>query len=270
MEHFQLGCQPYIALVRRVDVETTPDDPVQLAIYAPGTVCFYWLDHWQRAASFSYGFLVWVGDRWGLVGPDCLQSNFARADPQPWRTALDQRHPLAGTGLGVNWRAQTRRAYWRLIPLMGLILQVEPKHGILRGYLERATRGKRPFTEGEKRTLLNILRERGGQVCATGRHRKAWDRELRSHLRVIKARRDLAFRLARLATLDLEAEDRAKVESLQACNTAWRNRRMMSLTEAQVALVGALEARYFEQRVEAAEALARDLAREFRLEPPRR
>lgn len=33
---FDLRHSPYIALVRREDVETTPDDPVRAAIYAPG------------------------------------------------------------------------------------------------------------------------------------------------------------------------------------------------------------------------------------------
>ena len=35
-------------------------------------------------------------------------------------------------------------------------------------------------------------------------------------------------------------------------------------------MVGAIEAQYLDQRIEVAEALALRLAREFRLEPPRR
>jgi len=274
VEHFQLDRQPYIALVRRVDVKTGPDDPVQLAIYAPGTVCLYWPDHEQGAASFNYGFLVWVQrlwsrDCWGLVGPDCLKVRCAGFDPQPWRTALNQRHPLAGTGLGIDWRNQTRREYWRLVPLMGMILQVEPDRGTLRGYLKRATTmGKRPFTPPDERTLYKILRERGSQMHIVKPTQEARNRELKAHFGIIKRRRDLAFRLARLAALNLDTDDRAKVESLQAFNTQWRNGRMMSLTENQVRLVGALEAKYFEQRKEAAEALAQALAREFGLVPP--
>jgi len=272
MKHFQLGSRPYIALVQRADVETTLDDPVLLAIYAPGTVCYYWSDHWQRAASITYAFLVRTSDRWALAGADCLgaRTGFAGINPQPWRTALDQRHPLAGTGLGLDWRDHTRREYWPLIPLMGMILQVEPGHDTLRGYLHRATHGKRPFIPDEENTLRAILRERGGMAPTADRDQELSDQELRHCYRVIKARRDLAFRLARLAALDLKAGDRATVESLQASNTRWCNGRMMSLTERQVALLASLEARYRKERAEAAVALAHALARDFGLKPPRR
>ena len=269
MKHFQLSSRPYIALVERPEVETTPDDPVQVAIYAPGTVCYYWSDHWQRAATITYAFLVRTSEHWALAGEGCLgaRTGFAGINPQPWRTALGQRHSLAGTGLGLDWREHTRREYWPLIPLMGMILQVEPGHDLLRRYLHRATHGKRPFTAGEKNTLKAILRERGGMAPTAG-DQKLSAQELRRCHRVIKARRDLAFRLARLAALDLKAEDRATVESLQASNSRWCNGRMMSLTERQVALLASLEARYRKERAAAAETLAHALARDFGLEPP--
>ena len=162
MNAFELGNQPYIAHVRWVDVETTPDDPVRLAIYAPGSICLYGFDHKRGSASFGYGFLTYRLDSWpqrviwGFAGSKCLTNYQNKANPQPWKTALDRRHPLAGTGLDVDWRRETRRRYWRLVELMGLILQVEPERGILRGYLGRATRNKRSFTPKEKRTLINF------------------------------------------------------------------------------------------------------------------
>jgi len=269
MARFRLGQDPYIALVRQEEVKTTPDDPVHLAVYAPGTPCIYAVDHQQEPASLSYGFLVWAYDGWGFAGPDCLQNHFGCTDPQPWKTALDRRHPLIGTGLGDDWRSQTKRIYWRLVPLMGLMLQVEPEKDILRGYLKRVTRGKRSFTPREKETLLNILRERGGTFRAPSQDGAAWGRELKEHRKVLKARRDFAFRLARLATLDLDAEDMSTVRSLQAYNTSWKNGRMKRLTEPQVRLLLALEAQYNEERERAAEEAARELARRFRLQPPR-
>ncbi|MCP4543455.1 MAG: hypothetical protein GY832_40605 [Chloroflexi bacterium] len=126
METLQFDNSSYIALVRRTDVETTPDDPVQLAIYAPGTVCFYWPDHQQQTASFNYGFLVYDTCRfwkraWGLSGSRCLVVNVNRANVQPWKTALNQRQSLAGTGVDIGWRWETRKSYWRLVRLIGLM-----------------------------------------------------------------------------------------------------------------------------------------------------
>lgn len=151
--------------------------------------------------------------------------------------------------------------------MIGLMLQVEPEKDILRGYLKRVTRGKRSFTPREKETLLNILRERGGTFRAPHQDGVAWDRELKEHHKVLKARRDFAFRLARLSALDLDAEDMSTVRSLQAYNTGWKNGRMKRLTEPQVRLLLFLEARYSEERERAAEKSARELARRFRLRP---
>ena len=272
MDTFELGSQPYVALVQRMDVETTPDDPVRLAIYAPGSTCLYGADHRQGAASFSYGFLTCRSDYWsrreiwGFAGPKCLMNYQKEASPQPWRTALNQRHFLAGAGLDVDWRRETRRPYWRLVKLMGLILQTEPNHSILRGYLGRATRNKRSFTPNEKRTLLNILRERGGTERATAGDKKAWQRELDAHWRITKRRRDLAFRLARLAALDLSAEDRSAAESLQAFNVSWRNGRMLVLTVEQERLLAVMETKYHSQRMQVSRDLAQALIRQFGLD----
>lgn len=94
---------------------------------------------------------------------------------------------------------------------------------------------------------------------AKGRDREAWDRELRGHLRAVKTRRDLIFRLGRLAALDLEPGDGETVDSLQAaCVQRWEGR-MRSLTKAQAHLVVTLEARYFDQRAGASAALAQAL-----------
>jgi len=269
MDTFELGSQPYVALVQRMDVETTPDDPVRLAIYAPGSICLYWrFDHEPGATSFRYGFLTRHVQTaiWGFAGPKCLANYQNGANPQPWKTALDRRHFLAGTGLDVDWRRETRRPYWRLVKLMGLILQTEPNHSVLRGYLGRATRNSRPFTLGEKKTLLNILRERGGTERAAARDREAWRQELDAHLWVIKRRRDLAFRLARLATLDLSAEDRSAVESLQAYNVSWKDGRMRVLTVEQERLLAVMETKYYSQRMQVSRDLAQALIRQFGLD----
>ncbi|GAG49740.1 unnamed protein product [marine sediment metagenome] len=69
------------------------------------------VDHQQEPASLNYGFLVWAQDRWGFAGPDCLQNRLHYyANPQSWKTALNQRQFLAGTGLGNDWRSQTKKA----------------------------------------------------------------------------------------------------------------------------------------------------------------
>lgn len=276
MKPFRLDNQPYIALVRRSDVKTTPDDPLQLAIYAPGTVCFYWLDHQQKAASFSYGFLVYgiphswnLEGAWGLAGPSCAGDGMNGINLQPWKTALNQLHPLVGTGLDVDWRRGTQRSYWRLVKLIGLMIQVEPQSSIqdmLRSYLHHITRDKAEFSLKQKRTLLTILRKRGANRQDTWN----WNQELDAHLSVIETRRDFAFRLARLAALDLDAKDLPTVESLRAFNTSWRDRRMRSLTAKQKKLVSILEAKYLEQRASVSQALAQALVREFKIETPPR
>jgi hypothetical protein len=249
---------PYIALVRREDVGVLDDNPVHAAIYAPSTVCAYFADHQATASSTSYAYLVEVRAGWGLVGPSCLEARLASygADARPWRTALDRRHLIAGTGLGDGWRKATPRKYWRLVPVMGLMLQVEPQHKALRDLLARMTAGRdAELSPKQKQLLMSILRERGGEP-----HADSWDRELKGHLRAAKARRDLVFRLSRLAALDLAADDAEAVSSLLAYATGWRAGRMQSLSPAQVHLVGVLEARTFDLRREAAEMLAGELA----------
>ncbi len=155
MSQFELGSRPYLAWARRWDVKPNQKDTIQLAIYAPGTICSDWHRHHQRAGSLSYGFVICQVDHsdwrprstWRLYGSQCVQRHREHSRPQAWQTVLDQRHPLIGTGLKANWRDQAKRRYWRLVPLIGLMLQVEPEHGLLRGYLGLAAgQGKRPFT----------------------------------------------------------------------------------------------------------------------------
>lgn len=256
------GHSPYIALVLRDDVGVSEDDPVRAAIYAPATVCAYHADHESTASSTSYAYLVEVRDGWGLVGPSCLTARLGPygADPRPWRTALNRRHVVAGTGLADGWRKATPRKYWRLVTVMGLLLQVEPQHKTLRDLLARMTAGRdAELSPNQKRLLIAILRERGGEALAVD-DLDAWDAELKGHLRVAKARRDLVFRLSRLSALDLDADDAEAVSSLLAYATGWHAGRMQSLSPAQVHLVEILEARYFGLRREASEALAGKLA----------
>ena len=261
-EPFDLYHSPYIALVHRSDVETTPDDPVRAAVYAPATVCAWYVDH-ERRDGASHVLLLDTRDGWALVGPDCFQSHYPDVNPRPWITALDRFHPIAGSGLGAGWRSGTRRNYWRLVPLMAMMLQVEPGHETLRNLLTRATQeNRREFTHGEKRVLLEILRERGGLAVTRGPEREAWDKELSAHHKVAKQRRDLVFRVSRLAALDLRQYDRETAESLRQACTSRRQHRMGQLSPAQVDLVETLERRYFDQRREASEALAQCLGEE--------
>ncbi|MBN2005200.1 MAG: hypothetical protein JXA21_17715 [Anaerolineae bacterium] len=228
-------------------------DPIVLAIYAPGLACADYARHQDGGATLSYAYLAPFRDGWAWLGRECVQHANGAAHPQPWATALDQRHPLAGTALPVNWRATTRRAYWSLVPLLGLLLQLEPQHGMLRGALRRITTGKQTLSARQHTTLQAILRERGAVEFPENR-----SRELAAHRHVLLWRRDLAFRLARLAALDLSITDRETVQSLTAANVAWRNRRMRTLSDAQAVLVGALEARYLTQRLADAKILAEE------------
>ena len=265
MTDFQLSTTPYIALVRREDIGAPPDCPICLAVYAPGTTCADWRYHQDNAAFISYGFLAYWHDDWSLLGETCLSRYFPGTQTQSWKTALDNRHPFAGTGLPDDWRRRTRKRYWRLMPLIGLMLQVESRErtrGLLHGYIEWATRDKAEFSDRQKHTLLAILRERGV------RKRNDWSQEIEGHKRILKTRRDLAFRLARLAALDLSPDDLETVRSLQRWNTGWSSSgRMRQLSPAQVGLVRSREAQYLEQRRETTEAWGQALAREFRLEP---
>jgi hypothetical protein len=259
MTDFDLQQSPYIAIVHRSDLEITPDDPVQAAIYAPSTICAYFIDH-DRRDGVIHALLLDTRDGWALVGPDCFQSHYPDLDPRPWIVALDRLHPIAGTGLDHDWRSSTRRDYWRLVQVMGLMLQVEPGHKMLRDLLTRATQGdKAQFTLDQKRVLLEILRERGGLAVTRGPEREAWDKELSAHRKVAKQRRDHVFRLARLASLDLPQSDAETVESLHQACTGWRHHRMGQLSPGQVDLVKRFEKRHFDQRWEASEALARAL-----------
>jgi hypothetical protein len=240
--------------IHRDDVGVSEDDPVLAAIYAPATVCAYHADHESTASSTSYAYLIERSNGWGLVGPSCLEARLGPygAAARPWRTALNRRHPLAGTGLSDGWRETTPRKYWRLVGLMGLLLQVEPQHKALRDLLALTTAGRDAvLSQNQKRLLMAILRERGGEP-----HADSWDRELKGHRRVAQARRDLVFRLSRLAALDLAADDADAISSLLAYATGWRADRMQSLSPALVHLVEIVEARNFDLRREASEELA--------------
>jgi len=76
---------------------------------------------------------------------------------------------------------------------------------------------------------------------------------------LLQRRRDLAFRLGRLAALDLEHADRETLQRLPARNTAWASGRMRALSAGQVSVIAALEAQYLEQRLAGAQELAERL-----------
>lgn len=258
MSAFNLEEQSYIALARLSDLDGPLESPVRCAIYAPGLVCANYLRHrYSTAGQLSYAYLVPLEGGWRLMGSTCVARCYGHAPSSRWRTVLDNRHPLAGTGLSGDWRRETQRRYWKVVPQVGLMLQVEPgegTRGMLAGCLRRITHGKRCLSPKQREKLWEILRERGAVGTGSG------SAELRPHYKMLKRRRDLAFRLARLAALDLRAEDAEKVRSLRQQNTSRVGRRMRHLSQKQVDLVCALEAEYLEQRVAAMEALACQLA----------
>jgi hypothetical protein len=174
-----------------------------------------------------------------------------------WQTVLDNRHPLAGMGVPDDWRKRTRKRYWKVVPLLGLLIQVEPREStreMLYGYLHQVVQNRGELTNRQKKVLMEILRERGAGA------QRSWPEERAAHYQVLKRRRDLAFRLARLAALDLKPDHAEQVRSLRKQNTAWSGGRMRQLTPKQEDLVKALEAEYRDQRVAAMERLARRLA----------
>jgi hypothetical protein len=267
MSAFDLGEQTYIALTRPEDLTGLPDYPIHAAVYAPGLACADYGDHRDGAALLHYAYLVPRSLHWWhasdavgppvLLGATCARGHHRDAQPGLWRTALDNRHPLAGTGLADDWRDRTKRRYWRIVPLLGLMIQVEPREstrGLLLGYLRRITREKDDLTKKQKWTLLDILRERGADPMDD------WSKELKAHYKELKRRRDLAFRLARLRELELAPEDAKIVSDLREDNTAWSRGRMRRLTKDQKRLIRALEAQHLKQRVAATEALAWRLA----------
>ncbi len=160
-------------------------------------------------------------------------------------------------GVPDDWKAMVHDDYQGLVPVMGLMIQVEPREStqkLLYDYLRRLVHGKGYLTRNQKRTLWDILRERGDEP------KDDWEEELAAHYQALKQRRDLAFRLARLAALDLKPEHAEQVRSLREQNTAWCGGRMRQLSARQEDLVKAWEAEYHEQRVAAMEELARQLA----------
>jgi len=141
-------------------------------------------------------------------------------------------------------------------PALALLWQVEPHKGFLLGYLQRLTTAKADLSSAQKQTVLAMLRERG----APRRSGQPWRAELAAHVRVLQRRRDLAFRLGRLAALDLDAADRETVQRLPARNTAWAYGRLRALSAGQVSVIAALEAQYLERRLAGAQELAERLA----------
>jgi hypothetical protein len=102
-----------------------------------------------------------------------------------------------------------------------------------------------------------VLHERGAPRLPD----QSWAEELAEHTKTLRRRRDLAFRLGRLAALHLRRGDAETVSSLREYNVRHEDKRMKALTEGQEKLVRALEARYCDERAEAAEVLAGRLAK---------
>lgn len=260
MASFNLDDQSYIALARRSDLDISEDAHIWAAVYAPGMTCTAWSLHYDKANTLKYGYLARLGDQWNLMGRNCLINYRSNARPGRWKTMLDNRHPLAGLGVRDDWRSQTRRSYWRVVPMIGLMIHVEPRsrtRKMLRGYLDRITSNKQQLTDAQRQTLWDIICERGDFV--TDDHHGDLDRLYR----VLKQRRDAAFRLARLSALHLSAADRERVCSLRKHNTTWRYNRMKQLSDSQLSLLKTLEVRYLEQRREATQALIQRLVDRF-------
>ena len=257
MAIFDLTTLPYLARVTATEVGDMRSPSPPVALYAPGLVCADTGAHRDAAATLYVGFLASVYARWGWLGRTCYAAWQPGADLAPWETALRNRQLLTGTGLSPAWRATTQRHYWTLAPALALLWQVEPHKGFLLGYLQRLTTDKADLSHAQKKTVLEMLHERG----APRRSGQPWRAELSAHTRVLQRRRDLTFRLGRLAALDLEHADRETVQRLQAWHTGWASGRMRSLSAGQVSVITALEAQYLEQRLAVAQELAERLAR---------
>ncbi len=255
MVDFAVTRLPYLARVSWQEVGDAHPRAPQLAVYAPGLACADPDAHQDVAARLHYGFLAQPYEQWGFLGPTCYVAWRPGVSLAAWETALEQRHFLAGTGLALPWRSTTQRRYWTLVPALALLWQVEPHKAFLRGWLKRLTTNKQLLTKQQKATLLTMLRERGAARVAG----QAWPAELAAHTRILRRRRDLAFRLGRLAALDLAAEDAWRVQQLQAQNTAWERGRMVALPEHTTRRIAALEARYVDARRAAAGQLAKEI-----------
>jgi hypothetical protein len=96
MADFDLRHSPYIALVRRADVETTPDDPVRAAIYAPGTVCAFCTDHEHAAAFTSYALLLLMA----LLSPARAGGRLPALEDTERPSAVIHHVPLVGPIMG--------------------------------------------------------------------------------------------------------------------------------------------------------------------------
>lgn len=257
---FELQRLQVLAQVQRIDLEwksplraATPE----LAIYAPGLPCADPDGHRDTAATLNYGYLIHIHEREGFVGRTCYEAYRPQVDLAPWETALTNRHYVAGTGLRPDWRSTTLRRYWAWVPALALLWQVEPHKAFLLGYLQRLTTGKQPLTANQEATVRAMLRERGGIMRYPD---DRWVEELAVHVMVLRARRDLAFRLGQLLTLDLSAEDLETVENLRMRNMAWERGHMQSLSSRQVSIIRALEAQHLEERLVRNWNLAAELA----------
>jgi hypothetical protein len=266
MTTFDLYTADYLALVTAADLglDTSIPGVPTLAVYAPGLICAEVSGHQDAAATLHFGFLAPIsresGDRIrGFLGRTCFESRGKSMSLQRWQTALENRQPLTAVEIPLDWRRTTQRRYWKVVPALALVLQVEPQKGFLHAYLRRMTTKKQALSAKQEAVVQAMLRERGAF------RQRGWSQaaEQRAHLQVIRRRRDLAFRLGRLAALDLKPEDAEIVVSLRKQNVAWRSRRRWgSLTESQEGLIRCLEARYRDERAEAARALAERLVGE--------
>jgi hypothetical protein len=149
METPDLFARPYLTLVTAAELPNPPQGPIKAAVYAPGLICGAADDHRDAAATLTYGFLLPDAVRQSFFGSTCVTHWAPEAQPQPWQAALEQRHYVAGTEVPVNWRATTRRDYWRVVPLVSLIVSVEPRQktrAMLRGYLKQMTTAHQRLT----------------------------------------------------------------------------------------------------------------------------
>jgi len=257
MTHLDLPQLRYLARVTADEVNDAQPQAPLLALYAPGLPCVYHSAHpYETAATLHAGFLVERPSEWGFAGRNCYEQRY-RVSLAPWQTALRNRHLLVGTRLPPTWRETTRKDYWKLVPALALLWQVEPDKGFLLGYLQRLTTNKQALTEKQEETARAMLRERGARGYSRSK-------ELQAHTRVLLARRDHIFELGRLARLPLAPADQETVQDFLARLTGKQGRYPRSLTEGQGRLLRALEAQYLKERLSAAKRLAERLAREMK------
>ena len=226
----------YIALLRAEEVCAREEWPSGLAVYYdPGSVSKVTCETLSYCflERLSNGELIVCSRDYSDLRDDLAEEAIRR---------LDQRRRRVDANLPDDWPRGIHPEMRHWAAMLFRLHYFEPDHRFVADMLKHARAGN-VLTEGQIAAIQKIYRERGGVEGLRRRQHTQW-------------------RLMRLSEIDLEPEDRKTVEEfVRFAKSA------AGLRESKLPVIGALEEKYWQQRLKATMRRAEQIAALLRKQP---